>query len=202
MDNQHSFDPSEIDKINQACYDNRASMWDRFPYPDTLPPFLSKHHPKHLGNRVLDIGSGTGVVAKWLADQGWDVLCLDPSPEMVRRCKEKGLKALPYSIQSYQAQEQFAMVFAILSLIHVPKNDCENQIKKIASLLPKGGLLFLGMLQGKGEGFSEGPDFPRFFAYYSPEEILKLTQGEFIQKEYRNFPVNGSGYMLFVLEKK
>lgn len=195
-------DDAHIDKVNQACYDNRAYLWDRFPFPDSLPQFVTQYTPTQLGKRVLDVGSGTGILAKWLQGQGFDVLCLDPSPEMVQRCKEKGLQVIPGTFQNYRGEGKFAMIFAILSLIHVPKAQFGDQIKKLGELLPEKGILFLGMLEGKGESFSEGPDYPRFFAYYNPEEIRKIASHEFEQKAYRHYPSNGIGYMLFVFEKK
>lgn len=193
--------PDAIDKVNQACYDNRAYIWDRFPFPDYLPGLVKKYHNPKLGMRVLDVGSGTGVLAKWLSDQGFDVNCIDPSPEMVRRCQEKGLKTLQSTMQNYRPDGQFAMVFAILSLIHVPKADFTSEIKKIAEALPKDGILFLGMLEGEGEGISEGPDYPRFFAYYTRQEIIDKVTPFFTAVDYRYVKSGGIGYMLFVFKK-
>lgn len=191
-----------IDKVNQACYDNRASLWDRFPFPDVLPGYVKTYHNPRLGNRVLDIGSGTGVLAKWLVEQGFEVLCIDPSTEMVQRCREKGLVTLQSTIQKYHPEGKFAMIFAILSLIHIPKAEFPIQLKKLAEALPQGGILFLAMLEGKGEGFFEQADYPRFFAYYSPEEIGAMTQQDFSRVDY-HFVKSGSsiGYMLFILQK-
>lgn len=190
-----------IDKINQACYDNRASVWDRFPFPHALPAFVKKYYHPSLGKRVLDVGSGTGLLAKWLADQGFDVLCLDPSQEMVRRCRTRGLKTEQCTLQAYQPIGQFGMIFAILSLIHVPKEDFSVQLKKLADALPEGGMLFLGMLEGRGEGVYEGPDYPRFFAYYTPEELSAKVKPYFEQVDYDYAKGGGTGYMLFALKK-
>lgn len=186
---------NEIDSVNQACYDKNASNWDRFPYPTSLPGFLSKYYRPELGKRVLDVGSGVGVLAKWLTDQGLDVHCIDPSSEMVRRTIEKGLKTEQCTIQHYQTTEQFAMVFAILSLIHVPKADFMEAIAKIVTILPKDGLLFLGMIEGKGEGFFENP--PRYFSYYSADEIRSNVAPFFKERDY----YSKNGYMLFVFER-
>lgn len=191
-----------IEKVNQACYDNCAYIWDRFPFPNVIPGFVQKHWDAKLGNRVLDVGSGTGILAKWLSDQGFDVFCIDPSPEMVKRCKEKGLNTLCSTVQNYNPDGQFSMIFAILSLIHVPKRDFASQIKKLADALPSGGILFLAMLEGHGEGVFEGPEYPRFFAYYTPEDILTKVDSFFVLKDFYSVKSDKIGYMLFVLGKK
>lgn len=194
------FSQEKINQINQACYDNCASQWDRFPFPNDLPNFVQKYYDPRLGNKILDVGSGTGILAKWLADQGFDVQCIDPSSEMVKRCKEKGLNIQQCTLQEY-VNGSYAMIFAILSLMHIPKKDFDVQLKKLADALPQGGILFLAMLEGKSEGFFEGPRYPRFFAYYTYEEILAKTSPYFKLMDYRylrSFPI---GYMLFVLSK-
>lgn len=190
-----------INQINQACYDHCANQWDRFPFPDILPLFIQKYYQPSLGQAVLDVGSGTGMLAQWLKDQGFDVLCIDPSLEMVRRCKAKGLQAKQITLQEFVHSGSFGMIFAILSLIHIPKDDFSFQLKKLAAILPNDGLLFLGMLEGRGEKFCEGPQYPRFFAYYSRQEIEDKVKPYFTVVDYHYTKV-GIGYMLFVLKKK
>ena len=190
-----------IDKVNQACYDNRADYWDRFPFPDALPGLIKKYYNPDLGNRVLDIGSGTGMLAKWLSDQNFNVLCIDPSAEMVKRCQEKGLTTLQTTFQNYHGDSKFSMIFAILSMIHVPKAEFSTQLKKIADSMPQGGLLFLGMIEGSGEGFFEQSDYPRFFAYYTPKEIEAIAQKYFLKVDYHYSKSGQIGYMLFVFKK-
>ena len=107
-------DQEAIDQTNKACYDNCFATWNRFPFPNVLPEMVKKYYDPALGNKVLDVGSGTGILGKWLADQGFDVLCIDPSVQMVRLCKAKGLKIEKSTIQQYQPNGSYAMIFAII----------------------------------------------------------------------------------------
>jgi SAM-dependent methyltransferase len=43
--------------------------------------------------RALDVGCGTGRLARLLAEAGHDVVAVDASPEMLARAKDKGIRA-------------------------------------------------------------------------------------------------------------
>lgn len=195
-------DTAELNRINQRCYDHRADHWDRFPFRDYLPSAVNKFYDPSSGNKVLDIGSGTGILAKWLVEKGFDVICLDPSAEMVDRCRKKGFNTLQMTIQEYQADEKFSMVFAILSLIHVPKHELPSQIKKIAEMLPEGGLLFLGLIEGQSEGLREQAcGYPRFFATYQREEVISLFKDNFVLIDDHFLKGGPTSYLVFVFKK-
>lgn len=192
----------QIDQINKRCYDNRAEIWNRFPFEDLLTHWVNAYLPNQPGMRVLDIGSGTGIFARWLQDRGFDVLCLDPSSEMVRRCRKKGLKILQTTIQEYTSQQPYAMVAAILSLIHVPKKEFLEQLAKIKAMLPKGGIFLLALIEGKNEGVQEDVSgFPRFFAYYTPDEVRQLLKGSFEELEYKHVDAGPTKYLVFAFKR-
>jgi len=193
---------AKIDQVNKECYDNCADYWDRFPFKNILPQMIHDNYNEILGNRVLDIGSGTGILAEWMQGQGFDVLCIDPSFEMVKRCRMKGLNILQERIQDFETDEQFAIVFAILSLIHVPKKEIPGEIEKIASLIPKGGTLILGMIGGTTEGIEERcSGYPRFFSKYTIRDLEKLTQKYFAVT--KSHTLNGhTQYLLLSFRKK
>jgi len=189
----------EINAINKHCYDHKADRWLRSPFENILPDWVDQYHPSHLGMDVLDIGSGNGVIAAWLKEKGLKVLCLDPSDEMVRRCRAKGLKTLQTTIQEFKTDQTFASIFAILSLIHVPKSEFPSQIEKIASYLPKDGLFFLALIEGNAEEIREKESgYPRFFSTFEKKEVLSLVEKDF---ELVNFE-KVSGYMIFALQRK
>lgn len=122
-----------INALNKKCYDAQADQWNRFPFADFLPIAIQRSFPEPRGKKALDIGSGTGKFAAWLKNQGFDVHCLDPSDEMVKRCQKLGLTVSQATLQEFTTTETYDLVTAILSLIHVPKNEIQEQLTKIVS---------------------------------------------------------------------
>lgn len=192
---------SHFDAINQKCYDNQPDLWNRFPFESFLPAILTKYYPTGQNKKVLDIGSGNGVLAEWLIKRDFDVLCVDPSPVMVDRCRRKGLTTLQTTIQNYSPKDKFDLILAILSLIHVPKAEFSNQVRKIASAIDKEGVFILAMIEGNSECLKEtASGYPRFFANYTKKEILDQVEGLFELLDYRE--VRGAtNYMVFVFRK-
>ncbi len=192
----------ELNALNMQCYNTRASDWDRLPFADFLPnEILLKHQPV-AGMRALDIGSGTGMLAQWLSKHGFSVLCLDPSDEMVRRCRKKGLETVQTTLQEYQPKEKFGLIVAVLSLIHVPKREISQELKRIASWLNPGGTFVLTVIEGRGEGVGEQySGTPRYFSYYTRQEVLDLTQSDFhcVFEKRTNPPIP---YLIFIFQKK
>jgi 2-polyprenyl-3-methyl-5-hydroxy-6-metoxy-1,4-benzoquinol methylase len=110
---EHHFEEKSpsIDELNRTCYDHRAETWNRFPFPEVLPQFVLNYSHSGVSKRVLDIGSGTGILAEWLSKKGFDVTCIDPSFEMVRRCRTKGLYTIQCTIQEYIPDGTYGMNF-------------------------------------------------------------------------------------------
>lgn len=196
-------DPHQLDALNQRCYDNCYWLWDRFPFPDILPQWIVNYHTPSLGRQVLDIGSGTGMLAQWLKNQGFEVICLDPSPVMIKQCQSKGLACKQTTFQDYQETTPFSMVLAVLSFIHIPQKEWPVQIHKVAKLLPSKGLFILALIEGKSEAIQEPSlNFPRFFAYFKKEEILKMTEKEFELLNFISCPGPEQPYLLFAFRKR
>lgn len=192
----------EINELNQKCYDAQADRWLRFPFQSVLPGWVKVYATP---GRVLDIGSGNGVFASWLKENGFDVLCLDPSSEMTRRCREKGLETIQTTIQEFHSQESFSSVFAILSLIHVPKAELPLQAEKIASLLPSGGMFFIALIEGSSEEVKEKETgYPRFFSTFQKEEALAYFSPWFDLIAFERSPSTNTATpsLLFALKKK
>jgi len=95
------------------------------------------------GDRVLEIGCGTGVDACYLAERGVDVLAFDPSAQMIeitsRRVGQKGLQALVNTrvlsaeeISSLPTTEPFDGVFSNFGAL-----NCVEELAPVARNLAR-----------------------------------------------------------------
>jgi SAM-dependent methyltransferase len=93
-------DQAEHTRRTRDAYDQLADVWsattDEGPFNGFLErPALRSLVPSSLsGAAVLDAGCGSGAQARWLLDQGADVVGIDLSPRMIeeakRRCGDEG----------------------------------------------------------------------------------------------------------------
>ena len=91
---------AEHTRQTREAYDRLASVWssttDEGPFNGLLErPALRALVPGNVhGGAVLDAGCGSGAQARWLLDQGADVVAVDVSPRMIeeaeRRCAGRG----------------------------------------------------------------------------------------------------------------
>jgi SAM-dependent methyltransferase len=132
---------------------------------------------------LLEIGAGTGQDSVFFADAGLDVTAVDLSPEMVRKCREKGLSAAVRDVKHLDfPPESFDAVYTLNCLLHVPNADLPEALSAIRTVLRPGGLLFVGLWGGES---SEGvrPDDEqepkRFFSFRSDEELFGYLSRSF-----------------------
>jgi ubiquinone/menaquinone biosynthesis C-methylase UbiE len=98
--------------------------------------------PLVRGQRVLEVGCGTGLILQRLARSARSVYGVDLSPGMVRRAQERGF---PVSVASATAlpfaDESFDMVCSFKVLAHVP--DIRRAIDELVRVTRPGGHLAL-----------------------------------------------------------
>lgn len=79
-----------------AEYDFEASSYDKSRFYNQLGKHLDYMHKRIIGSflypsnkLVLDVGVGTGRFAIWLVDQGFEIIGIDLSREMLKKAKRK-----------------------------------------------------------------------------------------------------------------
>lgn len=142
---------------------------------------------------LLEIGSGPGRDGLFFELQGLDVTCTDQSPEMVRLCRDKGLKA---EVRSFDAlgfpDHSFDAVYGLNCLLHVPKRELTGALEEVRRVLKPGGLFYMGVYGGTdSEGVWEKDSYEpkRFFAMYTDENLLKAVSGCFAVVYFNTEPL-------------
>lgn len=169
---------NKIKSILKSSYNNSVKERDR----SDIVPWKLKELDKVMsyvgeidGVKVLDLGAGSGVYAKYLEDVGLKVTCIDLSESMVNLCEKKNLEAYVMDFYNLNFEaNHFDVVWSLNTLLHVPSRDLERVLRGIKSVLKPNGLFYLGLYGGEDtEGIFEHDSYTpkRFFALYKEDTI-------------------------------
>lgn len=162
----------------------RQSFLDRLQQSGAKTPLEKTPLEKtRIEKRLLELGAGSGKDSKFFQDQGLDVTCVDLSPELVKLCQQKGLNAQVCDFLDLDyAPNSFDAVYAVNSLLHVPKAELPAILEIIRTILAPQGLFYMGVWGGPSSEKvwpKDTYDPPRFFAFYPDEEIQALLSTYF-----------------------
>lgn len=133
------------------------------------------------GKKILDLGCGGGDHAVYFKEQGLDVIAIDLSEEMIKLCKQKGLDAIQMDIEDLQFENSnFDGIWAVTSLLHIPKEKIGAVLDKLNKILKKEGILYVCLKEGTGEGMIDDQSGNRYFAFWQENEI-KNTFGKYFE---------------------
>lgn len=129
---------------------------------------------------LLEIGPGAGKDSLFFQENGLNVKCVDLSPELVKICQQKGLDAHVMDMTALSfPEESFDVVYALNSLLHIPKKDLPTVLKNIQTVLKPNGLFYMGVYgsENESEHIWENDSYTpkRFFAFYSDEHLQEIT---------------------------
>ena len=129
-------------------FENAAAGWDERVQPDGeehLAPLIDA--TERLGvtpSKVLDVGTGTGAGALWLADrfEGADVLGVDVSPEMIERARSKADGRARFEVADTHAAARSGPFDLIVHL------NCPVLFADVAAALGEGGTVLVAASRG------------------------------------------------------
>ena len=132
---------------------------------------------------LLEVGAGHGRDSKFFQENGFQVTCIDLSPEMVKLCRQKGLNAHIMDMLALDFPDaSFDAVYSLNSLLHLPKIELPIVLQNIRRILKTNGLFFLGMYGGfdfEGIWEKDSYDPKRFFSFHSDEGLEQVVTQSF-----------------------
>lgn len=132
--------------------------------------FLDKLHP---GAEILDYGCGSGRDTKYFLEQGCKVTAIDGSQELCKLASEyTGIQVKHMLFRDLDEKEAYDGIWACSSILHVPANELQDIIKKMANALRAHGIIYTSFKYGTFEGERNG----RYFTDMTEETFAKLIQ--------------------------
>jgi SAM-dependent methyltransferase len=114
---------------------------------------------------------------------------------MVRFCQAKGLNARVMDMAHFDLPPAtFDAVYAMNSLLHLPKKDLPAVLNHIQTVLKPDGLFYMGVYGGvDSEGIWEDDDYQpkRFFSFYTDDQLKQLLTAHFEIHSFTAVPYGG-----------
>ncbi len=131
--------PEDIIVCSDICDDDIIPIEVLFRSFDEMPEIEQEAMGLAKG-KILDVGSGAGVHAKYLSDQGFEVDCIDFSPGAVDFLKKEGLNAECVDFFSFK-DKQYDTVLMLMNGIGIAGklSNLEATFLHAKSLLKPGG---------------------------------------------------------------
>lgn len=183
MSNKRKY--KRVKNLKYVGYDALASTYDSvYGQNKKQEMFLglkwlaTKLNPK---SKVLDIGSGTGKVARYLSNR-FEVLGIDNSPQMLSLARENvpDAKFLEMNFKKLNLDEDYAAdaILAFFSLIHVEKSIFERILDNILKHLKIGGFFIISMILGDFDDYQFLEDKKIHYTAYSEDELLSILESK------------------------
>ncbi|UOQ43561.1 class I SAM-dependent methyltransferase [Halobacillus salinarum] len=192
--------PNELKTHLGIAYDQQAAQRDR----STIQQWKIRERHFFLQNllkenkrTLLEVGAGPGKDSLYFQKAGLDVFATDLSHEMIKLCRNKGLKSAQMSFDELSfPSATFDSVWALNCLLHVPKSQLHYVLLEIRRVLKEEGLFYMGVYGGiDHEGIWE-QDFhepKRFFSFYTNAQILQIAKSYFELVDFHDIPKEDIG---------
>ena len=136
-----------------AYYEEHAQTF----FDGTVNLDLSALHQRFLahvptGGHILDAGCGSGRDARAFLEQGYTVTAFDAAPALAELASAHGgLPVAVLRLEEIDWQNHFDGIWACASLLHLSLPELPNVLRRLATALKPGGVLFTSFKQGHGE---------------------------------------------------
>jgi len=172
------------DQIKKAIkiYDKIAEIYTKYTYGQLQQYQLTKFISLLKGKKILDVGCGCGRDVEYFLQEGFDVMGIDLSEEMLKQARKivpkTKLKKADFTDLKFK-KESFDGIWSMVSLVHVPRKEMVKVLKGFNKILTKKGIFYLSVKEGKGEENLKKPKYnneSRLYVYFTEKEMKEYLK--------------------------
>ncbi|MEY3470868.1 MAG: hypothetical protein RLZZ223_218 [Candidatus Parcubacteria bacterium] len=201
----------KIDVVKKTIetYEQMADLYNSL-YPDVNKDNIDFFIDKLNGDKILDIGCGSGRDAEYFVSKGLDVTGIDLSNRFIEISKAKvpnaqfikmDMRNINFPVNSFDG------IWLMASLLHIPKLEIKNTVIKFREVLKTNGIVYISVKLGEGERFVKKDRYKgleKFFAFYTESEIADLLENcgfEIIKLSLYKVPKQDTWIDVFAIKK-
>ncbi|MFA5126500.1 MAG: methyltransferase domain-containing protein [Patescibacteria group bacterium] len=165
------------------------------------------------GALILDAGCGAGTKSKYLTQHGLKVIGIDFAEKMIAIAKREVPNANFFTLDINNVDKLdylFDGIFLQAVIIHFPKNEITNSLKKLASKLKRSGFIYITVKEKKINGVDQeilkendyGYTHERFFSYFTTDEIRTFLLNSGFEVVYEKVIPSGKTRWIQIMGKK
>lgn len=124
--------------------------------------------------KMLDVGCGACRDTYFFGQNGIQVCPIDAADELASIVKERlGINIQVMNMSDISFAEEFELVWASASILHLSKEDAKEVMVKCHNALKTNGLFYISVKARQDEDFSDGE---RYFSYYEKDELAEILK--------------------------
>jgi len=134
------------------------------------------------GDLILDLGCGSGRDARIFTERGYRVVGVDLSEKLLEIAGKEAPRAefKLMDIANLEFNEnQFNGVWAVASLLHLPKKEIPDVLESIYEILKPNGILYVSVKKGEGEIIKPDPRYKnaeKFWSFFQGSEMISFLE--------------------------
>lgn len=115
------------------------------------------------GDKILDLGCGSGRDTKYFLEIGLKVTAVDGSEELCKRASDYlGIPVYHMLFQELDLEDEYNGIWACSSILHLPKDELRTVFHKMVTALKSSGVIYTSFKYGEFEGERNGRYFTDF----------------------------------------
>ncbi len=112
------------------------------------------------GDRLLDLGCGSGRDSMYFLSRGFDVVAVDGAMEICKIAEKNiGKKVRTIQFEELDYTNEFDAIWASASLLHVNRDELDFVVERILLALRQGGVLYASWKSGTTDRSVDGKNY-------------------------------------------